>query len=71
MIHCCHFRQEGLGALGPEPAEATLTIKVFASFIPHPCMKYSDTRGARSRISAVCVCMCLCFGLLLVALGLR
>jgi hypothetical protein len=56
--------------LGLEPAEATLTIKGFATFVlppppntlpPHRSMKYSDTR-AGSRIAAVpeCVCVCVC-----------
>lgn len=52
MIHCCCFKQEGPGGLGLEPAEVTLTIKVFATFIP-PSL-HEIFRHGRSWVSDLC-----------------
>jgi hypothetical protein len=49
--HCCYITQEGAGRLDLQPAEVTLTIKVFATIIPL-CMKYLGARGAWSQITA-------------------
>lgn len=49
---CCCIKQEGLGGLGLQPAEPTLTIKDFATFIP-PSL-HEIFRHRRRLVSDLC-----------------